>query len=75
MTHVPCGASVDRVIGTREITEKALRDGEVDEEAGSHQRLVAVLVETQDLRVETDPILSEADYDRLAELENILYSI
>ncbi len=75
LTRVPDGASVDWVIGTREITEKALRDGEVEEEAGSYQRLVAVLVETRDLVVENDPILSEADYDKLAELESILYSI
>jgi hypothetical protein len=75
LTVVAHGASVGRVIGTREITEKALRDGEVEEEAGSHQRLVAVLVETRDLVVETDPMLSEADYDKLAELESILYSI
>ena len=75
MTELPDGASVGWVIGTREITEKALRDGEVEEEAGSHQRLVAVLVETQDLLVQSDPILSEADYDKLAELESILYSI
>jgi hypothetical protein len=63
------------VIGTREITEKALRDGEVDEEAGSHQRLVAVLVENHDLRVEPDPILTQAERDKLAELEGILYKI
>ena len=74
MTDVADGASVDRVIGTREI-EQALRDGEVVEEAASHQRLVAVLVETRDLRVDSDPILSQADYDKLAELESILYSI
>ncbi len=72
---MPDGASVGWVIGTREITEQALRDGEVEEEAGSHQRLVAVLVETRDLMVESDPILSEADYDKLAELESLLYSI
>jgi hypothetical protein len=70
-----CGVSVERVIGTREITEKALRDGEVDEEAGSHQRMVAVLVESHDLRVEPDPILTQAERDKLAELESILYKI
>ena len=69
------GASVDSVIRIRELTEKALQDGDVEEEAGSHQRLVAVMVETHDLVVETDPMLSEADYDKLAELESILYSI
>jgi hypothetical protein len=63
------------VIGTREITEKALRDGEVEEEAGSHQRLVAVLVESHDLRVEPDPMLTQAERDKLAELESILYKI
>lgn len=63
------------MIGTREITEKALRDGEVEEEAGSHQRMVAVLVESHDLRVEPDPILTQAERDKLAELESILYKI
>jgi len=63
------------VIGTREITEKALRDGEVEEEAGSHQRMVAVLVESHDLQVDPDPILTQADRDKLAELESILYKI
>ena len=63
------------MIGTREITEKALRDGDVEEEAGSHQRLVAVLVESHDLRVEPDPMLTQAERDKLAEFESILYQI
>jgi hypothetical protein len=63
------------VIGTREITEKALRDGEVEEEAGSHQRLVALLVESHDLQVDPDPILTQAELEMLAELESILYKI
>jgi hypothetical protein len=57
------------------MTEKALREGEVEEEVGSHQRLVAVLVESHDLLVDPDPILTQADIDKLAELESILYKI
>jgi hypothetical protein len=75
LTPLICGVSVGFVIGTREMTEKALREGEVEEEVGSHQRLVAVLVESHDLLVDPDPILTQADIDKLAELESILYKI
>lgn len=63
------------MLGTDEITRQALRDSDLGEESGSHQRMVAVLVESHDLRVDPDPILTQAERDKLAELESILYKI
>jgi hypothetical protein len=37
--------------------------------------MVAVLVESHDLRIDPDPILTQAERDKLAELESILYKI
>ena len=74
MTAPPGGVSVGLVIATRKFAEQA-RDKALSESAGSHQQLVAVLVESSDLRVEPDPLLTQAEQDTLAELENILYSL
>jgi hypothetical protein len=68
-------ASVGGVIGTNEIITQGLRDSDLGEESGSHQRMVAVLVESHDLRVDPDPILTQTERDKLAELESILYKI
>lgn len=57
------------------VRNQAQQDSDVGEASGSHQRLVAVLVETDNLRVEPDPLLEKTDRDTLAELESILYSV
>jgi hypothetical protein len=75
LTLVISGASVGGVIGTDEIIRQALRNSDLGEESGSHQRMVAVLVESHDLKVAPDPILTQAERDKLAELESILYKI
>ena len=75
MTLVISGVSVGGMLGTDEITRQALRDSDLGEESGSHQRMVAVLVESHDLRVDPDPILTQPERDKLAELESILYKI
>jgi hypothetical protein len=69
------GGSVDKVIVQDKVTDRAQQDSEVGEASGSHQRLVAVLVETDNLRVEPDPMLEKTGRDTLAELESILYSV
>jgi hypothetical protein len=63
------------MLGTDQITRQTLRDSDLGEESGSHQRMVAVLVESHDLRVAPDPILTQPERDQLAELESILYKI
>jgi hypothetical protein len=76
LSFVVSGASVGGVIGTDEIIRQgALRDSDLGEESGRHQRMVAVLVESHDLKVDPDPILTQAERDKLAELESILYKI
>jgi hypothetical protein len=75
LTLVISGVSVGGMLGTDEIIRQALRDSDLGEESGSHQRMVAVLVESHDLRVDPDPILTQAERDKLAELESILYKI
>ena len=57
------------------VRDRAQQDSDVGEASASHQRLVAVLVETDNLRVEPDPMLEKTDRDTLAELESILYSV
>jgi hypothetical protein len=57
------------------VRDQAQQDSDVGEASGSHQRLVAVLVETDNLRVEPDPLLEKTGRDTLAELESILYSV
>jgi len=75
LTLVISAVTVGRVLGTDEITRQTLRDSDLGEESGSHQRMVAVLVESHDLRVDPDPILTQPERDKLAELESILYKI
>lgn len=74
MTDPRGGASVRLVIATKKFAEQA-RENVLSESSGSHQQLVAVLVESSDLRVEPDPLLEKAERDTLAELESILYSL
>jgi hypothetical protein len=62
------------VIATKKFAEQA-RDNALSESSGSHQQLVAELVESSDLRVEPDPLLERGDRDTLAELESFLYSL
>jgi hypothetical protein len=57
------------------VKDQAQQDSDVGEASASHQRLVAVMVETDNLRVEPDPILEKSGRDTLAELESILYSV
>jgi hypothetical protein len=55
--------------------DRAQQDSDVGEASASHQRLVAMLVETDNLQVDPDPMLEKTDRDTLAELESILYSV
>ena len=74
MTGPRSGASVGLVIATRKFAEQA-RDDALSESAGSHQQLLALMVESSDLVVEPDPMLEKVDRDTLSELESILYSL
>jgi hypothetical protein len=67
-------ASVEVVIAARKFAEQA-QDSALRESSGSHQQLVAEMVESSDLRVEPDPMLEKAEGDTLAELEVFLYSL
>jgi hypothetical protein len=62
------------VIATEKFAEQA-RDDELSESSGSHQLLVAAMVESSDLRVEPDPLLEMAEPDSAADLESFLYSL
>jgi hypothetical protein len=74
LTGPQVDASVDLMLATEKFAEQA-RDNELSESSGSHQQLVALMVESSDLRVEPDPMLEGADWDTLAELESFLYSL
>jgi hypothetical protein len=69
------GATVEVVIVKDIVIDRAQQDSDVGEASGSHQRLVAVLVETDNLRIGPDPMLEKTDRDTLAELETVLYSV
>jgi hypothetical protein len=74
LTVSPRGVSVEPVIATEKFAEQA-RDDELSESSGSHQLLVAAMVESSDLRVEPDPLLEMAEPDSAADLESFLYSL